>query len=608
MERIRARKRKPRQAEQKEEPVIQAENSQETLSTKMAAPLRAAAILNSGRLGGVQRQALVQNVAQNYGNKQVQRVLASVKSGPGNTAIQRTIGDGHDLTSPRFAGNRKLEACFDDEERLSPGASGPTVVTIQQALIDLGFDLGSSGADGIYGNKTAAAVRQFKADNNLGSTQFGDVGPGTMTKLNELFPPTPVPIKPDPPNKDDPPKKDQPQTSAEFEDTLDAILNTLQFTLTARRDGLDQTAGQLRKDDVIEKKETLIDKAKSPAEDGIKSGIEKIVEALPETLGKLVKLADPGISALVTAGVEFAAGLAKPADTEDDAKVSTAEVFIEAQKKTVTDHSFEVQQEFLVGPTKETPKPGDTAAAHTKKQLRQIEQNQPGEGLKQAKTDLEALKKARKTAQDEQRKASLSAWFVLRAQESLGKKFAGNPDTDILTDKGTDLAKIKNDKVDTTGVAEVKIFLNGFTFNRLQPKQDMSQARMLIDHDKGVKLPGMKPDLMKAFKESYKGKTLKDLKIPLIGRGVIKDWKETKADGTQIAKDSVPISIGLNEVGTGFALPEANRAEAFNFLRLTTDKGLDIPSPGLDKEDEGARIVLQDQLGNDILDNMKFTN
>lgn len=69
---------------------------------------------------------------------------------------------------------------------------------IQQALIDVQqitgntYDLGSTGpnkdgVDGDYGPKTAAAVRKFKADENLGFTQFGDVGPRTMHRLDELF-------------------------------------------------------------------------------------------------------------------------------------------------------------------------------------------------------------------------------------------------------------------------------------------------------------------------------------------------------------------------------------------------------------------------------------
>jgi peptidoglycan hydrolase-like protein with peptidoglycan-binding domain len=101
--------------------------------------------------------------------------------------IQRTIGDGHDLTSSRFAGDSELEACFDDEARLTQGSKGASVIKVQQALIDLAYDLGTSGADGIYGTRTWKAVKQFKADQHLGFEHMGDVGPGTMSRLNELF-------------------------------------------------------------------------------------------------------------------------------------------------------------------------------------------------------------------------------------------------------------------------------------------------------------------------------------------------------------------------------------------------------------------------------------
>jgi peptidoglycan hydrolase-like protein with peptidoglycan-binding domain len=71
------------------------------------------------------------------------------------------------------------------------------VTKVQQALVDLGYELGQTGEaeDGVdadYGPKTAAAVRRFKADNNLGFEQFGDVGPGTMHRLDALFPEAPA--------------------------------------------------------------------------------------------------------------------------------------------------------------------------------------------------------------------------------------------------------------------------------------------------------------------------------------------------------------------------------------------------------------------------------
>jgi len=66
------------------------------------------------------------------------------------------------------------------------------------------YDLGSTGpnndgVDGDYGPKTAAAVRKFKADEKLGFTQFGDVGPGTIHRLDELFSAGPAPPSPTPP-------------------------------------------------------------------------------------------------------------------------------------------------------------------------------------------------------------------------------------------------------------------------------------------------------------------------------------------------------------------------------------------------------------------------
>src|SRR4030095_10183213 len=56
-------------------------------------------------------------------------------------SIQRRIGDGHDLTSPRFAGDVVLEGCFDNERLLRFGSKGDAVSKLQQALVDAGFPL-----------------------------------------------------------------------------------------------------------------------------------------------------------------------------------------------------------------------------------------------------------------------------------------------------------------------------------------------------------------------------------------------------------------------------------------------------------------------------------
>jgi hypothetical protein len=126
-------------------------------------------------------------------------------------SVQRTIGDGHDLCAPRFAGDLDLEACFDDEARLTmnglgkPGTtkvqSGPSVRKVQDALVDLGH-LPATAASGTYNQATWNAVKRLKAAEHLGFETLGDVGPGTMAFLNTHFtPPCPrtLPSPPCPP-------------------------------------------------------------------------------------------------------------------------------------------------------------------------------------------------------------------------------------------------------------------------------------------------------------------------------------------------------------------------------------------------------------------------
>lgn len=108
-----------------------------------------------------------------------------------------TIGDGHDLKSPRFSGDEVLEACYDNERFLRKGDNGPAVQKIQQALIDSGFSLPRFGADGIFGDETKSAVKNYQQARGL--MPDGIVGPITIGKLDLEFLPTPViPVPPVP--------------------------------------------------------------------------------------------------------------------------------------------------------------------------------------------------------------------------------------------------------------------------------------------------------------------------------------------------------------------------------------------------------------------------
>ena len=67
---------------------------------------------------------------------------------------------------------------------LQKGASGSSVVTLQKRLIALGYDVGSDGADGDYGDNTVKAVTNFQKDHGL--EVDGVAGPNTWTELNAL--------------------------------------------------------------------------------------------------------------------------------------------------------------------------------------------------------------------------------------------------------------------------------------------------------------------------------------------------------------------------------------------------------------------------------------
>ncbi|KHE93422.1 MAG: DUF4157 domain-containing protein [Candidatus Scalindua rubra] len=97
--------------------------------------------------------------------------------------VQRTIGDGHDLTATRFSGNAVLEAVYDNERLIRRGHSGTAVRLIQESLLAQGYPLPVFGADRIFGNETDAAVRQFQID--AGAVLLdGIVGPETMKLLD----------------------------------------------------------------------------------------------------------------------------------------------------------------------------------------------------------------------------------------------------------------------------------------------------------------------------------------------------------------------------------------------------------------------------------------
>lgn len=87
--------------------------------------------------------------------------------------------------------DREIEEVDHMNQVIQKGASGFEVALVQQALIDLGYDLGnwapfdgptpewwdgefSPGADGVAGNAFVAAVTKFQEDNSLTANGVGD--------------------------------------------------------------------------------------------------------------------------------------------------------------------------------------------------------------------------------------------------------------------------------------------------------------------------------------------------------------------------------------------------------------------------------------------------
>ena len=75
-----------------------------------------------------------------------------------------------------------------DKPTLRKGSRGEYVTLLQTKLIQLGYDLSPYGADGSYGNKTVAAVKEFQKDRGL--VADGICGPKTWTAIDGSEPTT----------------------------------------------------------------------------------------------------------------------------------------------------------------------------------------------------------------------------------------------------------------------------------------------------------------------------------------------------------------------------------------------------------------------------------
>lgn len=83
-------------------------------------------------------------------------------------------------------------------QTLKRGSTGDAVKALQTALNQMGYDCGA--ADGVFGARTAQAVKQFQSDHEL--TADGIVGPKTLNELAYLGVSMPTEQEPDEPVED----------------------------------------------------------------------------------------------------------------------------------------------------------------------------------------------------------------------------------------------------------------------------------------------------------------------------------------------------------------------------------------------------------------------
>jgi Common central domain of tyrosinase/Putative peptidoglycan binding domain len=110
------------------------------------------------------------------------------------------------LTSPRFAGNARLQAAATNSPPMKKNEADKEATQIlQQALKDLKYKMpitfAKGGPDGIYGDETVRTVRQFQIDQKFPPKGWdGRAGQDTLGRLDQLFAaPTPPPTPPTPP-------------------------------------------------------------------------------------------------------------------------------------------------------------------------------------------------------------------------------------------------------------------------------------------------------------------------------------------------------------------------------------------------------------------------
>jgi peptidoglycan hydrolase-like protein with peptidoglycan-binding domain len=107
----------------------------------------------------------------------------------GNRATQAASGTHDHATdkkgAARFNGDKDFVAIAQGDKILKKGSTGTDVKKVQQALIDMGYNI-PGGASGTFGQDTHDAIRHFQLDTGIGVD--GKVGKNTLEALKQQAP------------------------------------------------------------------------------------------------------------------------------------------------------------------------------------------------------------------------------------------------------------------------------------------------------------------------------------------------------------------------------------------------------------------------------------
>jgi peptidoglycan hydrolase-like protein with peptidoglycan-binding domain len=496
----------------------------------------------------------------------------------GNQAVSQLMLQRDDLKAPttpsadRFKGSAKLEACFQDRARLRQGDPDVDATQrVQEALLELpaktgnAYDLGTTGADGNYGKKTAAAIRKFKTDENLGSTQFGDVGPGTMRRLDALFTgnkPGPGP-EPKPPR----PKKEENEIFAalfhnrELEKLFDKIV--LQYGKMLRQQGAALT--QVQTDlSTTEKAEptiaqrVLLFAAEKVIDGTLGGGDTSLRKAVSAAIASVQGIAKDGLDKAVEGSFDAAVKGGKDVIKENIApggqETQPLAKFIDAQHNALIESNNSAVEDFT---ERKNGKGGadEGLRTFTDEDKAQILASFPAVAdprLDRAQKYLDGLVAATGRAKDTEYTHAVREWSVGNAQQGTDDNF--NPGGVPVTDANQLRGKGKND---VPGVFEIEI-----DFDRNNAQQPVTVTGLSVSglspaaRGQVTKLQGDKPMGELGYVERVTGS-----RGDVVGIG-----------GTQIAEAKNEtgqlFSVGTNDAGGDYLSRKANGVFVFGQRRL----------------------------------------